>query len=147
MRSTVEDFLSKEDEQAIIAAIRHSETQTSGEIRVHLEHHSKTEDVLVRAQELFHLLKMDNTKEENGVLIYVAVDDHKLAICGDAGINQAVPPDFWETTKNTMITQFSNGKFREGLIDGVLCAGEKLAEFFPWKHGDTNELPDEITTS
>lgn len=147
MASTVEDFLSKEDEQAIIAAIRASETQTSGEIRVHLEHHVQIKDALLRAQELFHLLKMDNTKEENGVLIYVAVDDHKLAICGDAGITRVVPVDFWETTKDKMIQQFTQGNFRDGLIEGVRCAGEKLAEFFPWQHGDTNELPDEITTS
>jgi uncharacterized membrane protein len=146
MSSTVEDFLSKRDEEAIIAAIRHSENQTSGEIRVHLEHFCKT-DALDRAQELFHLLKMDNTKDENGVLIYVAVDDHKLAICGDAGINRAVPDNFWETTKNKMITQFTKGNFCEGLIDGVHSAGEKLAHFFPWRHDDINELPDEITTS
>lgn len=146
MASTVEDFLSKSDEQAIIFAIRNSETMTSGEIRVHLERHCNN-DALLRAQELFHLLKMDNTKEENGVLIYVAVDDHKLAICGDAGINRAVPENFWVTTKDKMIIQFTAGNFRDGLIDGVQCAGEKLAQFFPWKHGDVNELPDEITTS
>lgn len=147
MASTVEDFLSKSDEEAVVAAIRHSETRTSGEIRVHLEHYSRTKNTLERAQELFHLLKMDNTKEENGVLIYVAVDDQKLAICGDAGINNLVSDDFWESTKNTMIKQFAKGNFRDGLIDGVHCAGEKLAEFFPWQHGDINELPDEITTS
>lgn len=147
MGSTLEDFLSKEDEQAIITAIRTSEAQTSGEIRIHLEHHFQTEDALLRAQELFHILKMDNTKEENGVLIYIAVDDHKLAICGDAGINRVVPPDFWESTKDKMITQFKQGNFCDGLIDGVQCAGEKLAQFFPWKHGDTNELSDQITTS
>ncbi|ANH60015.1 TPM domain-containing protein [Dokdonia donghaensis] len=146
MASTVEDFLSKEDEEAIITAIRESEQQTSGEIRVHLEHHSK-KDALVRAQELFHLLKMDNTKDENGVLIYVAVDDHKLAICGDKGINNKVPADFWESTKDKIIAQFKQDNFRDGLIDGVRCAGEKLAQYFPWEHGDVNELPDEITTS
>lgn len=146
MASTVEDFLSKEDEQAIIAAIRHSETQTSGEIRVHLEHHAG-KDPLLRAQELFHLLKMDNTKDENGVLLYVAVDDHKLAICGDAGINRMVPHNFWESTMQMMLLKFKNGKFRDGLIAGVTSVGDKLAAFFPWEHGDINELPDEITTS
>ncbi|TVZ52210.1 TPM domain-containing protein [Dokdonia sp. Hel_I_53] len=146
MASTVEDFLTKEDEQAIVAAIRHSETQTSGEIRVHLEHHAN-KDALLRAQELFHFLKMDNTKDENGVLIYVAVDDHKLAICGDAGINRKVPSDFWESTMKMMLVYFKKGDFRDGLIAGVASAGDKLAAFFPWQHGDINELPDEITTS
>jgi len=90
---------------------------------------------------------MDNTKEENGVLIYVAVDDQQLAICGDRGINRKVPDDFWETTKDKMLLQFKNGDFCKGLIAGVTCAGEKLAQYFKWEHGDVNELPDEITTS
>lgn len=146
MSSTVEDFLSASDEQSIIAAIRDSETKTSGEIRVHLEHYCEG-DALPRAQELFHLLKMDNTKEENGVLIYVAVDDHKFAICGDRGIDAVIPDDFWVSTKDKMTVHFKAGKYALGIIEGVKCAGDKLAAFFPWQHGDINELPDEITTS
>lgn len=146
MGSTVEDFLTAKDEQDIIAAIRHSETQTSGEIRVHLEHRCSG-NALLRAQELFHLLKMDNTKDENGVLIYVAVDDHVFAICGDRGINTLVPEGFWESTKDKMAIHFKQGRFKEGLVEGVQCVGEKLATFFPWYHGDRNELSDEITTS
>lgn len=144
--STVEDFLSKDDEQDIVKAIREAEMQTSGEIRVHLERHTNKAP-LQRAQELFHLLKMDNTKEENGVLIYVAVDDHTFAICGDTGINKKVPENFWESTKNKMITHFKEGHFKKGIITGITSAGNQLAQYFPWQHGDINELPDEITTS
>tara|TARA_R110002051_G_scaffold10175_3_gene38725 strand:+ start:177567 stop:178007 length:441 start_codon:yes stop_codon:yes gene_type:complete len=146
MASIVEDFLTAEEEQAVIQAIRDAEATTSGEIRVHLEKHSDL-PALDRAKELFHLLKMDNTKEENGVLIYVGVDDHQLAIIGDRGLNSQVPKDFWETTKDKIIAQFRKGRFQAGLVDGVQCAGEKLAQFFPWKHGNTNELSDEISTS
>lgn len=63
MGSKVEDFLTAEQEQQIIAAIRKAERTTSGEIRVHLESHC-TGDAYARAQEIFHLLKMDNTKDE-----------------------------------------------------------------------------------
>ncbi|MFT5750945.1 MAG: putative membrane protein [Flavobacteriales bacterium] len=146
MASIVEDFLTAKEEEAVINAIRDAESTTSGEIRVHLEKHSDM-PALERAKELFHLLKMDNTKEENGVLIYVAVDDHQFAIIGDRGLNTLVPVDFWETTKDKIITRFGQGKFQKGLVDGIQCAGEKLAQFFPWKHGDTNELSDEISTS
>lgn len=146
MASIVEDFLTAEEEQAIIDAIRDAESTTSGEIRVHLEKHSDM-PAIERAKELFHLLKMDNTKEENGVLIYVGVDDHQLAIIGDRGLNSQVPLDFWETTKDKIIDQFRQGNFCEGLIHGIQCTGEKLAHFFPWEHGDTNELSDEISTS
>ncbi len=146
MTSTVEDFLSKDDEQYIIKAIRNAEIKTSGEIRVHIEHHSNKEP-LQRAQELFHLLKMDNTKEENGVLIYVAVDDHTFAIFGDVGINKKVPVNFWEHTKNKMTSFFKTGHFKDGIIAAITNTGDQLAQYFPWRHGDINELPDEITTS
>ena len=146
MASTVEDFLTQTEEQEIVEAIRIAESNTSGEIRVHLERHTDL-DPLTRAKEIFHILKMDNTKEENGVLIYIAVDDHRFAICGDRGINKKVPAHFWETTRDTMSASFKKGKFKQGIIEGVQHAGERLSIYFPWKHGDTNELSDEITTS
>lgn len=146
MTSSVEEFLSSQEEQEIVGAIRAAELATSGEIRVHIER-NKQIPTLQRAQEVFHLLKMDNTKEENGVLIYIAVEDQELAICGDRGINAKVPANFWESTKEKMIHHFSKGEFKMGIIEGVTCAGEKLGQFFPWIHGDENELPNEITTS
>ncbi len=146
MASSIEDFLNQDEEKQVIAAIHQAESLTSGEIRVHLECHSN-QPPINRAAQLFHLLKMDNTKEENGVLIYVAVDDHQLAIIGDKGINKKVPSDFWESTKDKMIAAFKSGNFKEGLVKGVQNAGEKLQAYFPWDATDDNELPDEITTS
>ena len=142
--SQVEDFLTAAEEQEIIAAIRTAELKTSGEIRVHIEHHSDIPP-LEHAKEVFHWLKMDNTKEENGVLIYVAVHDKKFAIYGDRGIDKVVPKNFWEATKNVMQDYFKKGAFKDGLIAGVLKAGEELQQHFPWNHGDVNELPDEIS--
>jgi len=74
--SKVEDFLTPEEEQAIVEAICVAEKETSGEIRVHIE--KTTSKVhFDRALEVFHLLKMDETELKNGVLIYVAVKDKK----------------------------------------------------------------------
>jgi len=77
--SKVEDFLSKKEEEEIVDAIRTAEKNTSGEIRVHIEK-SANGDSFDRALEVFHYLKMDNTKEQNGVLIYVAVVDKHFVI-------------------------------------------------------------------
>jgi len=142
--SKVEDFLSATEEQEIVAAIRAAEKETSGEIRVHLEASSKT-DHFNRAKEVFHYLKMDNTKAENGVLIYVAVQDKKFVIYGDRGIDQLVSNDFWNTTRDRIQDQFSLGNFKQGLIYGILEAGKQLQKHFPWHHNDTNELSDEIS--
>lgn len=142
--SRVEDFLTIEEEQEIVEAILAAEKNTSGEIRVHIEAHTRI-DHYKRAKEVFHLLKMDNTKEENGVLIYVAVNDRKFAICGDKGMDKVVPKDFWESTKNIIEGHFKNGAYKAGIVAGILKAGAELEHHFPWKHDDTNELSNEIS--
>ena len=142
--SKVEDFLTAQEEQEIIAAIRTSEKNTWGEIRVHIEKTSKI-DAYERALEVFHLLKMDNTKLQNAVLIYVAVEEKTFVIYGDKGINDLVSNTFWDSTKDVMQTQFKAGKFKQGLVDGILKSGEQLKKYFPYTDLDTNELPNEIS--
>ena len=142
--SKVEDFLTKEEEQEIVEAIRMAEKETSGEIRIHLE---KTTSIAHydRALEVFHILKMDQTELKNGVLIYLAIKDKKFVICGDKGINELVSADFWVSTQEAMATQFKTGNFKQGLIDGITKAGEQLQKYFPYQEGDTNELSNEIS--
>jgi len=142
--SRVEKFLTTEEEHEIIQTILKAENHTSGEIRVHLESHTRL-DHSERAKEVFHLLKMDNTKEENGVLIYVAVNDRKFAIIGDKGIDKVVPKNFWNSTKELIQKQFEKGNFKQGIVDGILSAGKELQEHFPWQYDDENELSDEIS--
>ena len=142
--SKVEEFLTVSEEQEIVEAILKAEKNTSGEIRVHIEAHTEL-DHYERAQEVFHLLKMDNTKEDNGVLIYVAVNDRKFVIYGDKGINKVVPKDFWQTTKDIIQEHFIKGAFKNGLVAGILKAGTELHKHFPWQSDDTNELSNEIS--
>ena len=139
-----EVFLTKEEEQEIVDAICMAEKETSGEIRVHIE--KETSKVPYdRALEVFHLLKMDETELKNGVLIYLAVADKKFVICGDQGIHDIVGADFWESTKEAMAVHFKNGNFKQGLIEGIEKAGNKLSAHFPYEAGDTNELSNEIS--
>ena len=142
--SEVEDFLTSAEEQEIVDAILVAEKNTSGEIRVHLEA-SASIDHFSRAQQVFHFLKMDNTKDENGVLIYVAVHDHKFVIYGDRGIDRAVPRGFWDSTRDVMQEYFKKGDFKNGIIQGILKAGRELETHFPWDHGDVNELSDAVS--
>jgi uncharacterized membrane protein len=142
--SKVEGFLTQAEEQEIITAIRVAEKNTSGEIRVHIEASSE-KDHYERALEVFHLLKMHNTKDANAVLIYVAVKDKKFVIYGDKGINKVVPKDFWNTTKDVMQNHFKKGDFKQGIVDGILKAGEELQDHFPWQTNDENELSNEIS--
>jgi len=142
--SKVENFLSREEEQEIVEAIRVAEKNTSGEIRVHIEK-TTSKVPFDRALEVFHELKMDETQLKNGVLFYFAVADKGFAICGDKGINDVVAPNFWDCTKDKMVEQFKSGNFKQGIVDGILSAGEQLKKNFPWSENDTNELSNEIS--
>jgi uncharacterized membrane protein len=137
-------FLSKEDENEIVEAIRLAEKNTSGEIRVHIEQ-TTSKVPFDRALEVFYELKMNETELQNGVLIYLAIADKQFVICGDKGINEVVATDFWDSTKEIMAAQFKKGSFKQGLIDGITKAGEQLKTYFPWQTDDTNELSNEIS--
>jgi uncharacterized membrane protein len=142
--SKVENFLTAAEEAEVVEAIRLAEKETSGEIRVHIEK-TASGDAFDRAREVFHLLKMDETALKNGVLIYVAVDDHNFVICGDKGIDDAVADNFWDTTKDVMAAHFSSGNFKQGLIDGIKRAGSELQHYFPCQDDDKDELSNEIS--
>jgi uncharacterized membrane protein len=137
-------FFSKEQQAQILASVKEAELETSGEVRVHIETSCK-EDVLDRAAWVFKKLGMHDTAERNGVLFYLAVSDKKFAIIGDAGINAKVPAGFWDEISALLEKNFKEGKFTEGLSEGIILAGKQLNSNFPHKLDDVNELPDEIS--
>jgi uncharacterized membrane protein len=140
-----ERLFSEKEKKRITDAIEMAEKETSGEIQVHLENHCKGE-VLDKAADVFKLLKMHKTELRNGVLIYLAVKDHKFAILGDAGINRVVPDHFWDDIKEEMVKHFKEHQFTEGLCKGIEMVAQQLKTHFPYDpHGDDNELPDEIS--
>ena len=142
--SVLEDFLTANEEEAVVEAIRKAEQKTSGEIRVHIETSCDT-DIMEHAMEVFHYLKMDNTKDENGVLIYIAIKKRAFVIYGDKGINDKVGISFWNSTRDTIAQHFQNGEFSKGLIKVIEKAGEALSKYFPWQHGDMNELDNSVS--
>lgn len=137
-------YFSKAEQDQIVAAINTAEMATSGEIRVHIEERCPN-DPLERAKEVFYQLKMDQTKLQNGVVIYLALLDKKLAILGDIGIHNIVHDEFWQAEKDLMLSYFVQGKFTEGLVQAIAKIGEKLKENFPYHASDTNELSNEVS--
>ena len=90
-----EKFLTAEQQNTVVKAVRLAEKGTSGEIRIHIDAVCEGNPVQ-KAQELFFLLGMDKTELRNGVLIYLACESKVFAIIGDKGINDVVPENFWE---------------------------------------------------
>ena len=137
-------IFSEKEQELISNAVESAERFTSGEIRICVEK-TCSEPVLDRAANYFKKLGMDKTAQRNGVLIYIATEDHQFAIIGDAGINKLVPHDFWDSTKDTMLSYFKEGDLTAGIIAGIKIAGEQLKTYFPYLDGDVNELPNEVS--
>ena len=137
-------YFTPAEKEAIVDAIRETEKNTSGEIRVHIENHAK-KATLDRAAQVFADLKMHKTALRNGVLVYVALEDHKLAILGDAGINTKVPAGFWDNITARLAGHFKEGHACRGLCEAILAIGEQLKAYFPYQQNDINELPDDIS--
>ncbi len=136
-------FFTPQEQERIVDEIRKAERKTSGEIRVHLDCCSR-EEPLEKARKIFRRLGMTRTTHRNGVLIYLATEHRKFAVLGDDGIDRAVPDNFWQETKDLMQRHFRQGRFAEGLCQGIREIGDKLKLYFPVEEDDKNELPDKI---
>ncbi len=144
MRIKASEFFTKDQQDQILAAIHEAEESTSGEIRVHIET-SCIEDVLDRGAWIFMKLGMHKTEARNGILFYLAINERKYAIVGDSGIHSVVPRDFWDNINALLRETFREGKFTEGLVQGIRQAGQQLKIHFPHMEDDINELPDELS--
>ncbi|OLY93223.1 TLP18.3, Psb32 and MOLO-1 founding protein of phosphatase [Cnuella takakiae] len=139
------EFFSAEESERIVAAIREAERRTSGEIRIFVESRCRFVDAIDRAAEVFFQLRMDETEQRNGTLLYVAVRDHQVAVFGDEGIHQKVGQQYWETEVRKMLHAFGQEHLVDGMVACINDIGEALYLHFPYdRDTDKNELPDEI---
>jgi uncharacterized membrane protein len=138
-----QELFQEADRKRIQQAVHNAELVTSGEIRVFMEDECKN-DVLDRAAFIFAQLEMHDTDLRNGVLIYLAVEDRKFCIIGDAGIHGIVGNNFWEEITGRMGVYFRENHFADGIEYAVGKVGEQLSAHFPRSKDDINELPDDI---
>jgi uncharacterized membrane protein len=138
-----ETFLKQLRHDDIVAAIREAEMLTSGEIRVFISQKDVADPVEV-AKEHFVRMKMTETQERNGVLIFVAPTAQKFAVIGDVAVHKRCGDAFWTEMAKEISGHFRESKFSQGIIHGVKKAGKLLAEHFPRRPDDKNELSDEV---
>lgn len=139
-----DSFLSQLDHERIVGAIKDAEAKSSGEIRVFIQRGELEGDPLVAAQKKFHQLRMDATKERNGILIFVLPRARKFAVVGDEGIHRKCGPQFWQELVDRMRAHFQEANFTAALVEAIEEAGKLLARYFPKAPGPQNELPDEV---
>lgn len=134
-----------EQQAKLVEAIKEAERNTSGEVRVFVERKCAYVNPVDRAQEIFFNLQMEKTQDRNAVLLYLAIDDHQLALFADEGIYQRLGKEYWDAEVKKIISEIKNDHFIEGICEIVSDIGQALKEQFPYdRTGDKNELPDEI---
>jgi uncharacterized membrane protein len=136
--------MAESDLEAVARAVAEAETGTSGEIRVHLDARCAG-DPLSRAVRVFERLGMHRTAQRNGVLIYLAIADRKLAVIGDAGVHQRVSDEYWERLTAMLVADFREARPRDGLLKAVRDVGDTLRQHFPRAPDDRNELSDQVS--
>ncbi len=142
--SNARNLLNPLEQKWVVDRIRKAESETTGELKVHLEDYAE-DDQFNRAAELFAALGMHKTKYRNGVLIYIAAKDHEFVVMGDMAINQVVPEGFWEEMANILHNDFHMNDYFEGIAKVIRRVGVVLKTHFPKKDTDTNEITDEIS--
>lgn len=144
MFRNAKNFFTKDEQQQIVDAIREAERNTSGEIRVHIDNFCFA-SVVKKAQKLFQKLGMSQTADRNGILIYIAVLSHKIAVVGDKGIHQKLGTEYWDSIVKEIVDAFAHHKKADGLTKGIINCGHQLKIHFPYQDSDKNELNDSIS--
>lgn len=140
------EFLARLDHDKIVSSIQQAEKETSGQIRVHVQPKSAA-DLRNYAERTFERLGMTKTTHRNGVLLFIASEENRFVILGDRGIDEKVPPGFWDDIAARLTARFKNGEYSDGIVEAILAAGEHLKRYFPHSDKDVDELPNEIDVS
>lgn len=137
---------------AIEQAIQQSETSHSGEICIAVECALNTlaliknQTARERALEVFTQLRVWDTEQNNGVLIYLLLADHDVEIIADQGIHAKVSTEEWEKICRTMESTFRQQQYETGVIQGIHAISLHLATHFPYDPmKDKNELTNKPT--
>jgi uncharacterized membrane protein len=127
-----------------------SETRHSGEIRVCVEaglplsYLWRGATARERAVTLFGKLRVWDTEQNNGVLIYLLLAEHRIEIVADRGLDRHVGSAQWQAIVGSMREAFASGRFEDGLNAAIAAVHALLVQHFALEPGraNPNELPD-----
>ena len=151
MNQLIYHFVNDDELLRITNKIREYEKLTAGEICVSIKERKtffqkrRTVDELAKHE--FVRLGIGKTRDKTGILIYIILEERQFFILADSAINNKVGENTWHKIKDGMQEFFMKGMFAKGIIHGVEETGKVLAEHFPVKPDDTNEIPDKVILS
>ena len=136
--------------ERLAARVAASERRHSGEIRLCVEaglpwsYLRRDASARERAVTLFGKLRVWDTENNNGVLIYLLLAEHAIEIVADRGIDARVDDAEWAAMAQRMGAAFREGRFEDGLTQALEEMSALLVAHFPLADNqpDTNELPD-----
>ena len=135
--------------QAIERGVADQEKRHRGELRVAIEGGLPLQALLAgrsareRALEHFTRLRVWDTEDNAGVLIYLLLADRRVEIVADRGVHALVGDTAWETICGAMQQEFAAGRFEAGVLSGLASISDLLATHFPANEGgNPNEQPD-----
>ncbi len=144
-------YFTDDDFLLISNKIKATEKLTSGEIRVSIKEDKPPFqlkfDIVKAAQHEFKKLKMHETRDKTGILLFIVLKQKSFYILADEGINEKVEQGTWDKVRDEIRNEFILGNYTEGIIKGIEIMGNILAEHFPIKADDTNELSNEVVIS
>lgn len=137
--------LTPKEEQDVVRAIANAERGNRGEVRLHLEARCRGEP-LARAEALYRELGMDQTRDDTGVLLYVATASRVCAVYCGAGVVSRPPEGFWQGVTDAVAQGFAKQAPASGLVEGLKRIGDMLREHVPGDDAAGDELPNTIST-
>lgn len=97
-----------------------------------------------RAVRAFYEKRLYRTRDENGILVFISILERKVWILGDRGVDSMIPHEAWQKHAREISAGIREGRGCEALCAVIAECGKILAEHFPKKVDDSNELPDDI---
>jgi putative membrane protein len=102
------------------------------------------EEVDRAAAAAFQHNRLRNTEDSTGILIYISLYEHQVKVIGDDGISAKITHADWEHICEAIITGFKDKQYKNGIVEGINLSGKLLAEHFPIKPDDKDELENEL---
>jgi uncharacterized membrane protein len=136
--------------QRLAERVAASEQRHGGEIRIYVEaglplsYLWRDATPRERAIAMFGKLRVWDTEQNNGVLIYLLLAEHAIEVVADRGLARHVPDGQWQEIVAHMRDAFRAGRYEEGLAQAVDEVTALLARHYPTEPGapNANELPD-----